>query len=126
VHYSDGSAANAERARGYFERAGVADRIVIHVNDALAALHSVAGAFDMIFNDVDKEGYPDVLAVAPSRLRKGGVFATDNTLWHGKVLEPEDEASMAVDTFNRRIFSDPRFFCSQIPLRDGVTVAIKL
>ncbi|MFN0101250.1 MAG: O-methyltransferase [Bryobacteraceae bacterium] len=126
IHYSDGDPANAVRARGYFERAGVADRITIHTGDALMALAETTGEFDMIFNDVDKEGYPDVHAAVPDRLRVGGVFATDNTLWKAQVLDPQDEETVGVDTFNRRIFADPRFLTSLIPLRDGITLGIKL
>jgi len=126
VHYSDGDPANAERARAYFERAGVADRITVHTGDALAALAATPGEFDMIFNDVDKEGYPEVHTVAPDRVRAGGVFVTDNTLWKAKVLDPQDEETEGVDTFNRRIFADPRFLTSIIPLRDGMTLGIKI
>jgi len=126
VHYSDGDPANAERARAYFERAGVADRITVHTGDALAALAATPGEFDMIFNDVDKEGYPEVHTVAPDRVRAGGVFVTDNTLWKAKVLDPQDEETEGVDTFNRRIFADPRFLTSMIPLRDGMTLGIKI
>lgn len=125
VHYSDGSADNAKRARAYFERAGVADRIQVHVGDALTALRSTEGDFDLIFNDVDKEGYLDVLAAAPSRLRPGGIFATDNTLWHERVLNPQDEASRTIVEFNRKLFSDSAFWSTLIPLRDGVVVAVK-
>ena len=126
VHYSDGDAENAARARGYFERAGVADRITVHTGDALAALAATTGEFDMIFNDVDKEGYPAVHAVAPDRVRAGGVFVTDNTLWKAKVLDPQDEETEGVDTFNRRIFADPRFLTSMIPLRDGMTLGVRM
>ena len=90
VHYSDGSAENAERATGYFERAGVADRIHVHVGDALRALAQIPGEFDLIFNDVDKAGYPAVLEAVPGRIRHGGLFVTDNTLWHARVLDPPD------------------------------------
>jgi len=126
VHYSDGDPANAARARAYFERAGVADRITIHTGDALTALAATPGEFDLIFNDVDKEGYPDVHAAAPDRVRAGGVFVTDNTLWKAKVLDPQDETTAGVDTFNRRIFADPRFVTSLIPLRDGMTLGVKV
>ncbi|MBI2686056.1 MAG: O-methyltransferase [Acidobacteria bacterium] len=126
VHYSDGDPANAAKARGYFERAGVAGRITIHTGDALTALASTPGEFDMIFNDVDKDGYPDVHAAAPERIRVGGVFVTDNTLWKAKVLDPQDAETEGVDTFNRRIFADPRFLTSLIPLRDGMTLGIKI
>jgi len=126
IHYSDGDTANAERARGYFARAGLEDRIHVHTGDALAALASTNGEFDMIFNDVDKEGYPAVHALAPDRVRIGGVFVTDNTLWKGKVLNPQDDVTEGVVTFNQRLFADPRFLTSLIPLRDGMTLGIKV
>lgn len=125
VHYSDGSERNAARAREAFARAGVDDRIHVHVGDALAALAQTPGEFDLIFNDVDKEGYPAVLEAAPARLRPGGLLVTDNTLWHERVLDPRDAASHAVVEFNRKLFSDKRFAASLIPMRDGVTVARK-
>jgi predicted O-methyltransferase YrrM len=125
VHYSDGSVANAALARGWFARAGVADRIEVHVGDALEALASVSGEFDLIFNDVDKEGYPAVLEAAPSRLRQGGLFITDNTLWHARVLDPADQTSQAVVEFNRRLFASPDFFSSIVPIRDGITIAVR-
>jgi caffeoyl-CoA O-methyltransferase len=126
VHYSDGSPTNAERARGYFERAGVASRIHIHVGDALAALASVSGSFDLIFNDVDKDGYPAVLEAVPDRIKTGGLFVTDNTLWHGRVLDPQEATDRAVCLFNRRLFESPHFYTTQLPIRDGVSVGVRL
>jgi predicted O-methyltransferase YrrM len=125
IHYSDGDPSNATRARAYFERAGVVDRITVHVSDALAALAAVPGEFDLIFNDVDKEGYPAVLDVVPSRLKAGGLFITDNTLWHARVLDPRDETTLAVVEFNRRLFASSDFITSLIPIRDGITVSIR-
>jgi caffeoyl-CoA O-methyltransferase len=125
VHYSDGSEANAERARGYFERAGVASQIHVHVSDALAALAATPGSFDVIFNDVDKDGYPAVLDAVPDRINSGGLFITDNTLWHASVLNPQDATDKAVHTFNQRLFRSPHFYTTQVPLRDGVSVAIR-
>ena len=126
VHYSDGSEENAARARSYFERAGVSGDIRIHVGDALTALASTPGAFDIIFNDVDKDGYPAVLKAAPSRIRTGGLFITDNTLWHARVLDPQNATDRAVCEFNRQLFSSPDFYVSQVPLRDGVSVGVRL
>lgn len=126
VHYSDGSEENAARARSYFERAGVSGDIRIHVGDALTALASTPGAFDIIFNDVDKDGYPAVLKAAPSRIRTGGLFITDNTLWHARVLDPQNATDRAVCEFNRQLFSSPDFYVSQLPLRDGVSVGVRL
>jgi len=125
VHYSDGSAENAERARGYFRRAGVEDRITVHVGDALGALASTRGEFDFIFNDVDKDGYPGVLEKAPDRLRLGGLFVTDNTLWHARVLDPQLPEDFGVVEFNRKIFNRKDLDVWISPLRDGVTVARK-
>ncbi len=126
VHYSDGSSANAERARGYFDRAGVASRIQVHVGDALAALAAVPGNFDLIFNDVDKDGYPGVLDAVPNRIKRGGLFITDNTLWHASVLDPKEATDRAVCLFNQRLFASPDFYVTQLPIRDGVSVAIRL
>jgi caffeoyl-CoA O-methyltransferase len=126
VHYSDGSTENAERARGYFDRAGVADRIHVHVGDALKALSTVPGEFDLIFNDVNKDGYPAVLEAVPGRIRHGGLFVTDNTLWSARVLDPHEETDHAVRLFNERLFASPFFYATQVPLRDGVSVAIRV
>lgn len=126
IHYSDGSPDNARQAQAYFGRAGVASRIQVHVGDALAALAATPGQFDMIFNDVDKEGYPQVLATVPDRLRLGGLFITDNTLWHERVLDPQDETSRAVVEFDRKLFASKQFWTTLVPLRDGVTVSLKV
>jgi predicted O-methyltransferase YrrM len=126
VHYSDGSPANAERARGYFERAGVISRIHVHVGDALTSLASVAGSFDLIFNDVDKEGYPAVLDAVPDRIKTGGLLITDNTLWGARVLDPKQASDRAVHLFNRRLFGSSQFYATQVPIRDGVSIAIRV
>lgn len=126
VHYSDGSRENARLAQAFFERAGVSGRIHIHVGDALEALSATEGDFDLIFNDVDKEGYPAVLEQAPARLRRQGLLITDNVLWHGRVLDPQDEASRAVVEFNRKLFSMSDFWTCILPVRDGISVALKL
>jgi predicted O-methyltransferase YrrM len=126
VHYSDGSAENAKRAQGYFERAGVASRIHVHVGDALTALALAPGTFDLIFNDVDKDGYPTVLDAIPNRIKTGGLFVTDNTLWHGTVVNPQQASERAVCLFNQRLFESPDFYATQLPIRDGVSVAVRL
>jgi caffeoyl-CoA O-methyltransferase len=126
VHYSDSSEANAREARRYFEQAGVESRITIHTANALDALAGTPGEFDLIFNDVDKEGYPAVLEAVRGRLRRGGVLVADNTLWYEKVLRPEDAASRGIVTFNTNLFKSKDFQTTLIPLRDGVTVSVRL
>jgi caffeoyl-CoA O-methyltransferase len=125
VHYTDGSAENANEARGYIERAGVSAAIHIHVGDALRVLSETPGQFDFIFNDVDKEGYPAVLEAVPSRLKRGGLFVTDNTLWYERVLNPNEASDRAVVEFNRKLYESAQFFTTLLPLRDGLSVAVR-
>jgi caffeoyl-CoA O-methyltransferase len=126
IHYSDGSADNARQASAYFARAGVAPLIHVHVGDALASLAQTSGEFDFIFNDVNKEGYPAVLEAVPPRLRRGGLFVTDNTLWHERVLNPGEDSDRAVVEFNRKMYESAQFFTTLLPIRDGLGVAVKL
>lgn len=128
VHYTDGDPANAQRASGYFRRAGVAKRIHVDVGDALELLKKAPGKFDLIFNDVDKHQYPDALRVALPKLRRGGLFITDNTLWSGKAARPappDDAATLGVQEFNRLVYASKQLYPVLIPLRDGVTVCRK-
>ena len=126
IHYSDGSPENANEASDYFEQAGVAHQIQVHVGDALTSLAQTAGEFDFIFNDVNKEGYPVVLSAVHSRLKSGGLFVTDNTLWHERVLNPREESDLAVTSFNRRLYDSTQFFTVLLPIRDGFSVGLKL
>jgi caffeoyl-CoA O-methyltransferase len=128
VHYTDGDPANAQRASAYFRRAGVAKRIDVHVGDALELLKKTSGKFDLIFNDVNKHQYPDALRVALPKLRRGGLFITDNTLWSGKAARPASEgdaATLGVQEFNRLVYASKELYPVLIPLRDGVTVCRK-
>jgi predicted O-methyltransferase YrrM len=129
VHYTDGNPANAERAREYFRRAGVAKRINVHVGDALELVRKTPGKFDLIFNDVDKHQYADALRAALPKLRKGGLFITDNTLWSGKAARPaapDDANTRGVQELNRLVYASKELYPVLIPLRDGVTVCRKL
>ncbi len=127
VIYTDGDSKNAERARGYFKRAGVSDRIKLHVGDALEFLSEQKDEFDIIFNDVDKDDYPRVLRLVAPRLRKGGLFVTDNVLWSGRVAEknPTDARTKAILEFNRKLYDSKDFFTTILPIRDGLAVALK-
>lgn len=132
VVYTDGDRKNADEARGYFQRADVADRIQVRTGDALELLSEEKGQFDVIFCDIDKDDYPRALKLATPRVRKGGLFVTDNTLWHGRVIAaPGTQAAelpttKAVMEFNRALNSSKEFFTTLLPLRDGVSVALKL
>jgi caffeoyl-CoA O-methyltransferase len=127
VVYTDGDSKNTERARGYFDRAGVTKRITVHTGDALEFLSEQKQEFDVIFNDVDKEDYPRVLRLVSPRLRKGGLFITDNVLWSGRVTEknPAERTTKAILEFNRLLYNSQDFFTTILPIRDGLAVAMK-
>jgi caffeoyl-CoA O-methyltransferase len=127
VIYTDGDPKNAERARGYFTRAGVSSRIKIHTGDALEYLSEQKQEFDIIFNDVDKDDYPRVLRLVAPRLRKGGLFITDNVLWSGRVAKknPSDARTKAILEFNRKLYDSKEFYTTILPIRDGLAVALK-
>jgi caffeoyl-CoA O-methyltransferase len=127
VIYTDGDSKNAAEARGYFDRAGVGKRISVKTGDALEFLSEEKQEFDIIFNDVDKEDYPRVFKLALPRLRKGGLFITDNVLWSGRVTEkvPQEASTKAIQEFNRLLYSAQDLFTTILPIRDGVAVAVK-
>jgi len=127
VIYTDGDSKNAERARGYFGRAGVSKRIELHTGDALEVLSEQKQEYDIIFNDVDKEDYPRVLRLVAPRLRKGGLFVTDNVLWSGRVADKnaKDPKTKAILDFNRQLYDSKEFHTTILPIRDGLAVAYK-
>jgi caffeoyl-CoA O-methyltransferase len=127
VFYTDGDRKNADEARGYFQRAGVADRISVHVGDALELLSEQKQQFDIVFCDLDKEDYPRALRLALPKLRNGGLFVADNVLWSGKVAQEDaDEASTkAIQELNRLLYTSSELFTTILPIRDGLAVAIK-
>ena len=132
VIYTDGDRKNADEAKGYFQRAGVADRIDVRTGDALELLSEEKGQFDIIFCDIDKDDYPRALKLAAPRVRKGGLFVADNTLWHGRVIAPDGskDAEMpttkAIKELNQALYASKDFFATLLPLRDGVAVGLKL
>jgi len=128
VFYTDGDQKKADEARGYFQRAQVENRIHIKVGDALELLSQQHQEFDIIFNDVDKEYYPRVLDLVSKRLRRGGLFITDNVLWSGRVTqaEPKEETTRAIQQFNQRLYAMPEFLTTVLPLRDGLAVSVKI
>jgi caffeoyl-CoA O-methyltransferase len=127
VHCTDGDPANERKAEGYLSQAGVWDRVRWHVGDAVTNLAAVDGEFDVVYNDIDKDGYPDAWRAASGRVRVGGLYLCDNVLWSGRVLEDEpDETTRAILEHNRLIADDERFVSSIVPTRDGVMVALRV
>jgi predicted O-methyltransferase YrrM len=122
----------AREARDNFARAGLADRATVIVGDAQRMLAKVAGPFDLIFQDSDKQLYIPVLDRLIALLRPGGVLVTDNVLWDGEVV-PGYRASMqrdpadtrAIAEYNERISRHPDLITTIVPLRDGLALSVK-
>jgi predicted O-methyltransferase YrrM len=126
VHCTDGEPANEQKAEVYLSRAGAWERVRWHVGDAVTNLAGVEGDFDVIYNDIDKDGYPDAWRAACDRVRAGGLYLCDNVLWSGRILDDEpDETSRAILEHNRLIAEDARFVSSILPTRDGVMIALR-
>lgn len=126
VHYTDNNPQNAERAKEFITRAGIVSRVRFHVGDALKSFRQTRGGFDLIFCDLEKKQYPTALRLALPRLRHGGLFIADNTLWSGRVAhESKDENTLAIQKFNRMIYASKDLLPVIVPLRDGVTICRK-
>ena len=115
----------SREARENLVALGLADVVQFHVGEAVATLQQAPGAFDVIFNDIDKQDYPKALDVITTKLRPGGLLLVDNMLWSGRIFERRDTspATRGVRELTRRVQADPRWIASVIPLRDGLLVA---
>ena len=131
VHMTDADAEKQARAADYLGRAGLADRIRSHVGEALDVFEELDGQFDVIFNDIDKTGYPEAWRRARDRIRPGGLYLCDNVLWSGRVVEGiddegQEDVTAAVVEHNRAVAADQGYRSTIIPTRDGVMVAVRL
>jgi caffeoyl-CoA O-methyltransferase len=127
VHCTDGDPGNAAKAEAYLTRVGLWDRVTYHVGDAVEQMAAVEGEFDIVYDDIDKHGYPAAWMAARDRLRIGGLYICDNVLWSGRILEPEpDRNTAAILEHNRLIADDERYVSTIVPTRDGVFVALRL
>ncbi|MFA9444225.1 O-methyltransferase [Egicoccus sp. AB-alg6-2] len=130
---TDGDPDNAALAEGYLRRAGLWERIDYRVGDALTSFAQLEGEFDVVYCDIDKDGYPDAWEAARDRVRVGGLFVCDNTLWGGRVAgigtgtsAGRDAVTPAIVAMTRAVADDERYLNSLVPLRDGVLVALRV
>ncbi len=126
ITLTEGDQSNLDRAAAYFKKAKLQSKFSFHCGDAREIIADYRGPFDIVLNDIDKDQYPGTIELVAPRLRSGGLFITDNTIWHGAVTYPQpDKVTRAIKEFNRRMYADKRFFTTILPLRDGLTVAIR-
>ncbi|MGH3036728.1 MAG: O-methyltransferase [Gaiellaceae bacterium] len=114
---------HAEVARRYHEEAGLADRITIHLGPALDTIERLEGEFDLVFIDADKANYPAYYDALLPRLTDNALMVLDNTLWSGRVVDPDDSPeTAAITSLNDRIAADPGVIAVMLTVRDGVTL----
>jgi len=118
----DNEPAHIEVAQRYISQSPHADKITIHLGPALETIASLEGEFDFVFIDADKENYDNYYEAVLPRLSERGLIAIDNTLWSGRVLDPEDGTSKAIAALNDKLAADARVVCVQLTIRDGVTL----
>jgi caffeoyl-CoA O-methyltransferase len=119
-------------ARRYWAEAGVADKIALRLGPAVETLDTLlsegqAGTFDFAFIDADKPNYDNYYERALKLVRRGGLIIFDNMLWSGKVADPsvQDANTVALRALNEKLHHDERVFVSLLPLRDGISLAVK-
>ena len=119
-------------ARRYWVEAGVARKVDLRLAPAIETLDALvaageAGAYDFVFIDAEKTEYVEYYERALVLLRPGGLVVVDNTLWSGRVADPEvaDEDTVALRHFNEHLHRDARVDLSLLPIGDGLTLARK-
>ena len=127
VHHTVWDDELSQRAKGHLFSMGYGDMVEFHNAEAVETLRKTPGTFDIIFNDIDKEAYPDSLPVIKEKLRSGGLLIIDNMLWDGQIFDPNDhdESTDAIRRFTRNITTDPDWIVSLAPVRDGMIVGCK-
>jgi predicted O-methyltransferase YrrM len=119
-------------ARRYWQQAGVADKIDLHIAPAQETLKSLlaegqAGTFDFAFIDADKSNYEIYYELALELVRPSGLIIVDNVLWSGRVADPQvqDNRTKAIRSLNQKLHQDQRVTLSLVPIGDGLTLALK-
>ncbi|OGO38264.1 MAG: methyltransferase [Chloroflexi bacterium RBG_16_56_8] len=117
----------SKMAMEHLTRLGYEGLVQYHVAEAVATLRSMVGPFDLIFNDIEKEAYPDSLPLIKERLRRGGVLIIDNVLWSGRIFDAKnhDKSTQAIRRFTQAITTDPDWIVTLNPVRDGMIIAYK-
>ena len=117
-----------------FERAGLSDRITLHIGDCKKTLEQLRSGvlgskdgetrlYDMVYMDANKREYPEYYSLVFDLVRPGGYILADNVLWDGKVYEdnvPGDRQTSGIARFNDMVAADPRVECVIVPMRDGL------
>lgn len=112
-------------AQKYWDRSPHGKKIELRLGPALSTIETLAGPFDFVFIDADKENYIAYWDAVLPKVSPGGVVAVDNVLWGGRVLEPQKASDHAVAAFNRHALADDRVMLAMLTVRDGITIAVR-
>lgn len=125
VHHTVWDEKLSRQAGKFLGKLGYQRTVHYHVSEAVEALRASAGGFDLVFMDIDKEGYPAALPVIEDKLRAGGVLIVDNLLWSGRIFDGDDRApaTEGVRELTRAVAEDPGWIASVVPIRDGLLLA---
>ena len=116
-----------EMQRRYFDASGYGKQIFQHLGNAAEIIPTLNGNFDLVFIDADKEQYPLYFDLIIERIQAGGLIIADNVLWSGKVVtNATDEATQALQLFNKKMVEDTRVETVLLPVRDGLTLIRKI
>ena len=129
IHKIDKNEELLEIQNKYFEKSGLKNQIRQYTGNALTIIPKLKIEFDLIFLDADKENYVKYLDLISPILKPGGVLLTDNVLWPGKILESsknQDRITRLIDSFNKKILENKSLKTVMLPLRDGISLTIKL
>ncbi len=128
VFHTDGDVDNTRQAQDFLKRAGLENQVAFKTGDAMEALQRTPGEFDVIFIDVDKHQYPDAYEAARTRVRVGGAILIHNMLWSGRIADPQikDANTEGVREYQRRMWADPSFVSSLLPLHDGTALSVRV
>lgn len=112
-----------------WSRAGVADKITLHIGDACETLSSLKGPYDIVYMDANKREYVTYYNLVFDLVRPGGLILADDVLWDGKLWQdpvPKDKQTQGIIAFNDLVVNDPRVESVLLPIRDGLNVIRKL
>lgn len=131
VHTIEMSEDNAEIAKGFIERSGLQDKIILKIGNALTIMPQLQKKYDFIFLDADKEDYKRLFDYSMILLKKGGVIFIDNLLWHGFVANQKVPKDYKISTkhireFNKIFMNQPSLKSMILPVGDGVGLGVKI
>lgn len=119
-----------EPVEGFFQKAGLSDKIKMHIGDAMELIDGLDETFDLVFIDADKPNYPNYYEKILPKVRIGGCIMIDNVLWSGKVtqkvIKENDKQTQGIHQLNQLVHNDDRVANVLLPLRDGIMMIQKI